>query len=201
VAYQLVTDEAGAKIVVRVADCKQISIDDQPAKSGTVAQIGLMLISPDGTATDPNTSINNYTLSYSSNLPSVVSGLRKLGIPAVLDIGMAYEFSPATGPSDFYAAIAPSSGRSPRWFLDGTVTHPQIPFTFLANWWHQSRNGEAKMSTTFPVINFDFTSKVTFHTSRNNLIGQLLGSNRIDNFPLSFRGQYASAQMTLTLAP
>ena len=70
--YQLVTDNAGAKLVVRLSDCQGIAVNHRPAKPGTVAHIGIMLYSPDGTATDPNTSINNYTLFYTSNLADLV---------------------------------------------------------------------------------------------------------------------------------
>jgi hypothetical protein len=199
--YALVTDAAGAKLVVRVSDCAGISVGGLRAQPGRVAHVGIMIVSPDGTATDPNTSLNNYTIAYASNLPALVAGLRESGVPAALDAGLAYEFAPAQGPSELYAATAPALGGSPTWFLHGTVTNPTIASTFLANWWFFSHNRETKMATTFPAINFDFTSQVSFYTSRNNAIGQLLGGNAIANFPLSFRGQYPAAQMAVAVSP
>ncbi len=198
--YQLVSDAAGAKLVVRVSDCGSVVVGNQPGRPGRVAHIGIMIQSPDGTATDPNTSINNYTLSYSSNLRDLVKRLHALGVPASLDARLAYEFSPAQGPSEFYAAVAPAVESSPTWFLHGTITNPAISSTFLANWWVLSKAGQTKMATTFPAILFDFTSAVSFYTSRTNEVGQLLGSNGIANFPVSFRGQYPVADMSVTLS-
>jgi hypothetical protein len=205
--YALVTDANGAKLVVRVSDCAGIGVGGEvglfslPARPGRVAHIGIMIASPDGTATDPNTSLNNYTIAYASNHPALVAGLRRAGVPAALDAGLAYEFSPAQGTAELYAATAPVPGTGPTWFLHGTVTTPTIASTFLANWWYYARNREIKMATTFPTINFDFTSKVSFYTSRSNAIGQLLGSNGIANFPLSFRGQFPAARMAVTVTP
>ena len=57
------------------------------------------------------------------------------------------------------------------------------------------------MATTIPTIYFDFTSTVSFYTSRSNLIGLLIGGNTVANFPVSYRGQYQTAQMTVTTLP
>lgn len=199
--YTLVADAAGARLLVRVTDCEGIRVGLLPRRPGRVAQIGLIIVSPDGTATDPNTSINNYTLSYATNVPALVVRLQQADVPAVLDLNLAYEFAPAQGPSELYAAVTPSYGQSPTWFVHGSVTHPTIETTFLANWWVAKGQSETKMATTFPVIFFDFTSTVSFYTSRNNVIGQLIGGNRIANFPLSFRGAYAQASMVISEMP
>ncbi|MEQ1529721.1 MAG: hypothetical protein ABL925_10420 [Methylococcales bacterium] len=198
--YQLVSDAAGAKMVVRISDCKSIVVNNRAGQPGTVAHIGIIVDSPDGTATDPNTSINNYTLTYVSNVPALVSGLRKQGLSAGLAAGLAHEVSPTTGTSEFYAAVSADTAKTPTWFLHGTVANPQIASEFLANWWYLSKKGEVKMATSIPLIYFDFSSTVSFYTSRLNVIGELLGSNSIANFPLSFRGQFSSAQMTVTRA-
>ncbi len=196
--YQLVTDDAGAKLVVRISDCQGISVNHRPAKPGTVAHIGIMLYSPDGTATDPNTSINNYTLTYTSNLADLVKGLNKQGVSALLDSQLAYEVTPLSGPAEFYASVSPNVGNAPTWSLHGSMTDPQVPSEFLANWWQFSAKGEIKMATTIPLIYFDFSSQVSFLTSRENQIGALIGSNQIAHFPVSFRGQFAIAEMVVT---
>jgi hypothetical protein len=198
--YTLVTDANVAKLVVRVSDCAGVKVGNGHARPGRIAHIGIMIQSPDGTAVDPNTSLNNYTVSYASNLPDLVDGLRAYGVPAAFDAALAYEFAPATGPGKLYAAAAPGLGNSPTWFLYGTVTNPTIPSTFLANWWFLSHSLEIKMATTFPTIYFDFTSAVAFYTSRGNAIGKLLGGNAVDNFPVSFRGQFDAAQMAVTVS-
>jgi hypothetical protein len=81
------------------------------------------------------------------------------------------------------------------------VTNPTFATPFLANWWFAKGRDETKMATTIPEIFFDFTSTVSFYTSRNNVIGQRIGSNKISNFPLSFRGAFASGHMTVTKKP
>ncbi len=198
--YQLVTDGTGAKLVVRVADCDGVTVGRNKAWPGRVAQIGLMVVSPDGTGTDPNTAINNYTLTYASNSPALVNGLRRYGVPASLDTRLAYDAAPAAGPGELYAAIAPSTPGAVTWFLHGTVNTPQVPTKFLANWWYQSdARGEAKMATDIQAIAFDFTSQVSFYTSRQNPIGALIGASQIASFPLSFRGQFAEGVMTVSL--
>lgn len=199
--FTLVTDGDGAKLVVRVSDCASIKVDGEKAQAGRVAHIGLMIQSPDGTATDPNTSINNYTLAYASNLPALVDGLKSKGVKAALDSRLAYEFTPASGTSALYAATAPDSKDSPRWFLTGTVNTPSIPSPFLANWWASAKGKTVKMASTFPIIYFDFASQVSFYTSLSNPVGNLVGQNSIPNFPLSFRGQFPAAQMSVSVLP
>lgn len=198
--YQLVVDEAGAKLVVRIAHCQGVAVDNLPAHVGTVAHLGIMLYSPDGTGTDPNTAINNYTLTYASNVPALVNGLRKQGVSAQWDGNLTYEVRPATAPSEFYAAVTPDAPDAVTWFLHGNVAEPVIASPFLANWWSYSNKGEVKMATDIEQIYFDFSSTMSFFTARNSFIGDLLGSNSIANFPLSFRGKFASGQMAVTRA-
>ena len=198
--YQLVTDEAGAKLVVRISNCQGIAVNHHRSQPGTVAHIGMMIYSPDGTATDPNTSINNYTLSYTSNVADLVKALSKQGVAAMLDSSLAYEATSANALSEFYVSVSPDSAKAIDWSLYGSVKEPQIPSEFLANWWQFSTKGEVKMATTIPLIYFDFSSEVSFLTSRQNPIGALLNSNRLANFPLSFRGQFAAAEMVVSRA-
>jgi hypothetical protein len=200
--YTLQTEAGHARLVVRVADCASVAVGPLPGKPGRMAHIGLMIDSPDGTGTDPNTSINNYTLSYASNLPALVLALRAQRVAAVADTALAYEFTPAQGPSEFYTAVAPEfGGDAPRWSLHGGITTPAIPSPFLANWWAASPGLQTKMATTIPLILFDFSSQVAFYTARGNAIGQLIGANAIGNFPLSFRGAFDAATMVVTQSP
>lgn len=203
--YTLVADAAGARLVVRAADCASVRVGNGPARPGRVAQIGIIIVSPDGTAADPATGINNYTLTYASNAPALVGALRAAGVPAALDAGLAYEVNPPTGPgSEFYVAVSPEAdggnGQRATWFLHGTVNTPTVATTFVANWWRLDGTRETKMATTVPVIAFDFASQVRFATSRLNTVGQLLQGNALAGFPLSFRGAFDAATMQTTVA-
>jgi len=205
-AYTPVIDAAGARLVVRAADCASVRVGALPPKPGRMAQIGIIILSPDGTATDPNTGINNYTLTYASNAPALVAVLRAAGVPAALDLGLAYEISPPLGTgSEFYVAVSPEldggAGKRATWFLHGSVNSPQVPSTFLANWWRHEGGREVKMATDIPAISFDFASQVRFATSRLNTVGGLLGANGLSGFPLSFRGAFAAGTMVVTVQP
>jgi hypothetical protein len=200
--YALVVDAAGARLVVRLSDCEQIRVGSLPPRPGRLAQIGLLIVSPDGTATDPNTAINNYTLSYASNVGALVLGLRAHGVPAALDADMAYEITPSSGTAgELYAAVAPEFSDSPRFFLEGSVNTPGFGTTFLANWWRLGGGRQTKMETSFPAITFDFASAVSFTTSRRGIVGALLPANRIVSFPVSYRGAYETATMLVQVAP
>ncbi|RVU49288.1 hypothetical protein [Rubrivivax rivuli] len=202
--YTLVADAAGARLVVRAADCAAVRVGARPARPGRVAQVGLIIVSPDGTGTDPNTAINNYTLGYVSNSPALVQALRGAGVPAVLDEGLAYTAPAPTaagGSGDLFVAVAPEHpAAGPRWFLHGTVNVPGFDTSFLANWWVAGPGGrETKMATTLPLISFDFGSQVSFTTQRQGALATLLPGHRIENFVLSFRGAFPAATMVTTV--
>ncbi len=201
--YALVVDGANtARLVVRMTDCESIRVGQLPGRPGRLAQIGLLITSPDGTATDPNTGINNYTLTYASNVPALVIGLLANGVPAALDAAMEYEVTPPLGAgSALYAAVAPEIGNSPRFFLDGTVNTPTYGTTFLANWWRLNGSHQTRMQTNFPTIAFDFGSSVAFTTARSNIIGALLPGNRVTSFAVTYRGTYDAATMAVSVGP
>jgi hypothetical protein len=202
--YTPFEDALGARLVVRAADCAAVRVGAGPARPGRVAQIGVSIASPDGTAVDPNTSINNYTVTYASNSAALVAALRAAGVPAALDLGLAYEITPPTGAgSRFYVAVSPEwdggSGERATWFLSGSVNTPGVPTSFLANWWRLGGGRETKMATSIASISFDFASQVSLATSRLNSVGRLLQDNGVAGFPLSFRGAFDAGTMVVTV--
>jgi len=205
--YTLVLDAANtARLVVRMTDCKAIRVGALPARAGRLAQTGLLIVSPDGTASDPNTGINNYTLTYATNVPALALGLQGQDVPAALDAGMEYEVRPPLGEgSALYAAVAPELGDSTRFFLDGSVNTPTIASVFLANWWRLGGSArtpvQTRMQTDFPTISFDFASSVAFTTSATNVLGQLTGTNRVTSFAVTYRGMYDAATMVVKTGP
>lgn len=200
-AYTPVIDAAGARLVVRAADCASVRVGALPPKPGRMAQIGIIILSPDGTATDPNTGINNYTFSYATNSPALALALRAAGVPAALDAGLTIESTPTGARNEFYAAVSPDfASGSPTWFLHGSVVAPSINSPFLANWWRQSGGRDTRMSTDIPSIAFDFSSTMAFTTARANLVGALLPGNQVSNFQISFRGAFELGTMSVTVA-
>lgn len=199
--YTPVADAAGAKLVVRVADCAAVRVGALPARPGRVAQIGAIIFSPDGTATDPNTSINNYTFSYATNSPALALALRATGVPAALDLGLPIESTPAGASNEFYAAVSPDlDSGSPTWFLHGNVVTPTVTIPFLANWWRFGGGRETKMATDIPAIAFDFGSTMAFTTARASLVGALLKGNEVRDWQITFRGAFDAGTMTVTVA-
>ena len=201
--YTLVVDAANtARLVVRMTDCQAIRVGALPARAGRLAQAGLLIVSPDGTASDPNTGINNYTLTYASNVPALVLGLASQGVPAALDAQMEYVVNPPQGAgSALYAAVAPEIGDSTRFFLDGSVNTPTFATTFLANWWRVDGKRQIRMQTDFPTIAFDFASSVAFTTNSANMLGQLTGTSRVTSFAITYRGMYDAATMVVDTGP
>jgi len=201
--YTLVVDGAStARLVVRMTDCKAIRVGGLPARAGRLAQAGLLIVSPDGSASDPYTGINNYTLTYATNLPALALGLQAQGVPAALDAAMEYAVTPPLGAgSTLYASVAPELGDKTRFFLDGTVNTPTYASTFLANWWRLGGHAQTRMQTSFPTISFDFASAVAFTTNPANLLGQLTGTDRVTSFAVTYRGTYDTATMVVSTGP
>jgi hypothetical protein len=205
--YALVVDGANtARLVVRMSDCKAIRVGALPARAGRLAQAGLLIVSPDGSASDPYTGINNYTLTYATNLPALALGLQAQGVPAALDASMEYAVTPPLGAgSTLYASVAPELGDQTRFFLDGTVNTPTYSSTFLANWWRLGGNArdatQTRMQTSFPTISFDFASSVAFTTNPSNVLGRLTGTSRVTSFAVTYRGTYDAATMVVKTGP
>ena len=201
--YTLVVDAANtARLVVRMTDCQAIRVGATPARAGRLAQTGLLIVSPDGTASDPYTGINNYTLTYASNVPALVLGLQAQGVPAALDVDMEYAVTPPLGSgSRLYASVAPELGDPTRFFLDGSVNTPTTATTFLANWWRLDGNRQIRMQTDFPTIAFDFASSVAFTTNSANVLGRLTGTSRVTSFAITYRGTYDAAAMRVNTGP
>ncbi|MBV8359799.1 MAG: hypothetical protein JO189_17960 [Deltaproteobacteria bacterium] len=184
-----------AQIVVRATSCQGLRVDGSAHGPAIVAHVGINIESPDGTG-----DINNYTVIYATSSLSLARSLQRLGLPALYNSALAYEFTPNSDGSSgtLYAEV--SGDRLAPYFLYGTETNPSgggAPF--LANWWYNGCRGIIKMSTDFPDIAFG-TALETLYTSKVSLLGKLIGGNTYSNFSiLALHGVYSNAQMTVTL--
>lgn len=161
-----------------------------------ISQIGINIVSPDGTGT-----INNYMLIYVTNNPFLAQAFERVGVPASYDPTITYEYTrDSTGDGGVLYGAVPNAD-IPAYFLYGPETEPP-PNTqqlFIANWWHGTPI-RVRQQTTFPAISFG-TSNVTLYTSAVSPLGQQIGGNAYDNFSvLALRGEYASAEMVVSAA-
>ncbi len=185
----------GAAIVVRATSCASVSVEGARLGIATaISQIGVEIVSPDGTG-----DINNYTLIYITNNFEFALALQLVGVPATFDPTLTYEFTyDSTGKAgELY--VEAESLNLPAYFLTGTETDPVgAGSDFKANWWHEGRLGVTKQYTDFPNIAFG-TANVALHTSRVGSLGKLIGGNTDSDFHfLPVRGVYSSAHMEVT---
>ena len=188
-----------ANIVIRATSCASATVDGRFAQQTNLSQIGVNIVSPDGTGT-----INNYTLVYLSNNPALVSAFNLAGLPAQFDPQLTYQFSaPVTEKGNLY--VAAGSPEVAPYFIYGPETPPapNSAEVFLANWWYSPKtlfgNRQMRQQTLFPAISFG-GSTVSFYTSSTSLLGGLIGGNTFNNFSaLALRGVYANAHMEVTV--
>lgn len=189
--YELMGDEDNAVIVVRVADCDEISVDGKKPKAGTVSQVGINVV-----PVDPTADINNYTLWLGTNLGQLHGKLRSLGIPAEMDADLAYTFSPS-GSAEGVLSIAASPPRGPRYSVSGTATVPtDSPVPFVATWWSGSGQGAMGMRTEFPEIRFG-AAEMTLTTPSGSRLATLIGGTTLEFALLDSYNTFDAATLTI----
>jgi hypothetical protein len=185
-----------APIVVRMTRCDGIQVQGTPWLPTTISQIGINIVSPDGTGT-----INNYVIIYVSNNPFLVRALLRAGAPAQYDPAITYQYTLGSdGVSGTLYGAAPNPG-VPAYFLYGPETEPppNAAQLFIANWWFGNHQ-VVKEATTLPAISFG-TSGVTFYTSKSSVLGALIGGNAYSAFTtLSLHGEYDTGTMIVSVS-
>jgi hypothetical protein len=148
-----------AGLVVRTSQCQTLTLGWETARPVLVAQIGVAIVSPDGTG-----DINNYSLLYVTNSGELAEALAEAGWPAQIDRTLAYEFTPnASGSGELYISVSPFDGP---YFLTGNASPPPgPPAPVAANWWFAGNGGVAKLSTAIPGIAYGPATTVLY-TSR-----------------------------------
>ena len=193
--FQTLPVGATGGIVMRATSCQGVAVNGGRPAPTNISQIGVEIISPDGTGT-----INNYTLIYASNNIALVEAFHGAGVPAVWDPTLTYQFTyDATGKSGELYVKAEGLGL-PAYFFTGTESDPTGPGSdFKANWWFAGDGSVVKQATDFPSIAFGNAS-VSAHTDRNSALGKLIGGNSDSDFHfLPIRGVYATAHMQVTV--
>src|SRR5262249_42000028 len=121
-----------------------------PVGPGTVAQVGITILAPEGDG-----DINNYTLYYDTDSAQLAKQLRKAGVNAQYVPGLTYEVS---GARDFLEIGVPPPSKA-RYEVAGPIIPPTaLPVLFTANWWRvreEDDDNEAvtKMNTILGCLN------------------------------------------------
>ncbi len=176
-SYALANEAAGTTfIVVRIANCQNTSVAGHATGAGTVAQVGVNLVSPDGTG-----DINNYALWYYTTNARLFARLRAIGVSAAQFVpDISYQFTSTGAGTGNLQIRVPGD---PAFTVGGPVVVPTaaaVPYT--ANWWQDSRRGSVRMNTPIPAIQFS-SATMTLRTARHSELGSLFGASTV-TFPI-----------------
>lgn len=190
--YELLVFGSDAVVVVRVADCTDVSVDGKPVQPLRTSQVGISLVGPDETA-----DINNYTVWFATNSGQLQGRLSALGLDGALDAQLAYAFIPDGG-GNGTLDVDVTPPQAPDFLVEGTAAVPtSAPTTFVASWWAEGVHGTVQMRTEFPNIRFSQAS-TTLSTVAGSELAALIGGTTL-TFPVldSYNG-IASAEMEVT---
>jgi hypothetical protein len=190
-SFTLAGDASGAPFVVRVAHCRAVSVNGSAPEAATVAQLGVSIVSPDGTG-----DINNYTAWYYTTSLRLAVTLQPLGVPAQWTPQLGYDLlsnSASTGTLRIDLAAG-----HPAFRVTAPVVEPvAAPVAFQANWWIQSGARRTKMSTPIPALRFGSASAL-LSTPRVGQLGQLLDGSTATFALLDSYNRFALAHMTVS---
>jgi hypothetical protein len=168
-----------ANAIVRVAHCASVVVAGRGTGAGTVAQLGVNIVSPDGTG-----DINNYTVWYDTDGAILFAALRQAGVNAAFDPLFFYSRQPKSDGTSAALVVANGFAPAPPFVIDSTVLIPTSAtqaIDFKANWWQENGGATAKMASDFPNILFGpestgVTIEVIPGTQLGNLIGAATGT-------------------------
>ncbi len=179
-------------LVARVSECSSVVIDNARPEAVRLSQIGVSVVSPDGTG-----DINNYTIVYVTNSKRLAQRLERAGLPAKVDEDLVYEVTAGK----LFADI--SSDEAPAFFFSGPVVEPTpgTGFPFTANWWYESNRGRLRMQLVIPYIEFGFgADKPTLFSRKDAPVGKLIGGNTYNAFTgFNVRGVFATGRMSVVV--
>ncbi|WP_334897457.1 hypothetical protein [Nostoc sp.] len=198
-SYAISGTEIGkANLVVRSTQCEGFGVGNSETQPGTLAQVGVNIVSPDGTG-----DINNYTLWYVTNNLNLATILQQAGINAKLVPALTYNFtSDDTGSGGNLDVNVPLPA-NPSFTISGYEFDPPSTdpsLLYVANWWQSTQNTTIKTNTTFPNIRFA-NSAVTLYTDPNSDLGNLIGRGSTAFTTLSLRGRFDEAHMDVIVTP
>jgi hypothetical protein len=198
--YQIASPSPGvANVVVRVAQCRSVAVAGEETGKGIVSQIGINIVSPNGTG-----DINNYTVYYDTTGEDLAEALRRIGIGAKRDTHLTYDRDNNADGASAHLTIVDGRHPGPAFTFDNQVLIPTAsttPITFTANWW-QASGGHAvtlEMASVFPGILFGPESpSVTMQVPEDSALADLFGATTVTFAGLSVANDVPSAHMHVT---
>ena len=184
-------------IVVRTSDCAGIAVDGDKPKSGTIVQIGAVIVPPEPGVGD----INNYAFWYYTTDAKLAHRLQDLGVAAQHVPTIRYDLDPEqTGIPNDLSVIVRKPG-NPRFILEGTVVPSENPTgSFEALWWQKTSAGNIKMDTLVPVIAIS-SADLLLETDAANALGTLIGGSTL-GFPIVQQfNTFSRAHLRATATP
>jgi hypothetical protein len=171
-------------VVVRIASCAGVKINGNDIGAGTVAQVGVNLVAPDGSG-----DLDNYALYYDTTSAVFTARLRAFGFESRWLPGIQY-----TDLGTSLAIRVPGRGYS----VAGPVDPPTAPgIPFEADWWSAARSSESKTATTLGSIQFS-TAHMTISTQPASELRHIIGAPTA-TFPIfDSYNHFATAHMTVT---
>jgi hypothetical protein len=183
-----------ANAIVRVAHCASVVVEGTATGPGTVAQLGVNVVPPNGTG-----DINNYTVWYDTDGLALAEGLRHAGIDAAFDPFLFYDLRPTGNGTTANLVIVNGFLPAPPFLVDSTVLIPTSatqPIDFTANWWQTNSGSTAVMASDFPNILFGAESTgVTIEVVPETPLGKLIGASSGTFVGLSVSNVIPSATM------
>ncbi len=186
-AFEIAGDGAIAPFVVRVGRCEVVRVGGGPPEAGTIAQLGVSVVSPDGTG-----DINVYTNWYYTTSARLALRLNVLGVPAQWAPRLDYDLESGTLDVDVRFPA------HPRFSLAAAVVEPgPAAFPSSVNWWRQHGSKVTKMNSAIPGARLGVAT-TTLTTPPGGALAAVLGASTA-SFPfLDSFNRFADATMTVT---
>lgn len=192
--YAIAGAETGsARLVVRTGQCGSILVEGAEAQPGVVSQVGIDIVSPDGTG-----DVNNYTLWYTTDSLQLATRLQLAGVNAEFVPELTYIHTPTGN----FSLLVPPPASAP-FTLSGTVTEPEPndpSFPFVANWWQLAQTENVQMKTSVPNISLG-SGDITLRATPSSALSPVIGGSTITFTAVRGRFQDARLDVSATESP
>jgi hypothetical protein len=182
-------------LVVRTSRCRSVTVGRRSG-AGALAQIGLVIVPPDGTG-----NVNLYQLWYYTDVASLADALRDAGVPAQFVPNLRYDYTPCgNGVSCPFWVNVPRPG-NPAFVVAGSVTASDVstgPFT--ANWWQDRAGSTIKMQSSAANV-YQGVANLAVHTDAAGGLGTLISGSTAGPDILKQFNLVDSDHVTVTMTP